>query len=86
MEAEEIEALLTPSEAGDAGFLGVQSHPELFQYPRRQLPGRLGPLSGRRQDHEVVAAPHQHSQPATFVLPRLVEDVQGDVGQQRGDR
>ncbi|WP_405692433.1 hypothetical protein [Streptomyces sp. NBC_00057] len=81
MESEEIKALPTSGEASDAGLLRVQSHPELSEHPRRQFPGLFCPLSGQRQDNEVVAVPHQHSQPVAFDPPRLVEDMQRDVRQ-----
>lgn len=86
VEAEEIEALPAPGEADNAGLLGVQSHPELFQHARRQLPGLFGPLFCRRQDHEIIAVPHQCPQPASLALPRLIENVQCDIRQQRGNR
>ncbi|MFJ8391134.1 hypothetical protein ACIQ9Q_43220 [Streptomyces sp. NPDC094438] len=52
MEAEEVEALSTPGETDDAGFLRVQSHPE---HLRGQLTRLLGAMTGRKQDYEVIA-------------------------------
>ncbi|MFD9565300.1 hypothetical protein [Streptomyces sp. NPDC059994] len=81
VEAEEIESLPASGEADDAGLLRMQSHPEPFQHLRCQLAGLFGPLFGRRQDHEIIALPHQCPQPAPFALPRLIENVQRDIRQ-----
>ena len=63
MESEEIKALSTAGETDDAGLARVQPHPEPAEHHRRQVAGLLGPLPGRRQDHEVIAVAHQRPQP-----------------------
>jgi hypothetical protein len=86
VEAEKVEALSASGKADNAGLLGVQSHPESFQHLCRQFTGLFSPLRGRRQDYKIIAVSHQCSQPAAFALPRLIEDVQSDIRQQRGNR
>ena len=61
----------------------MQAQPERVQDRRRQLAGRVGLLAAGAQDDQVVCVSDQHSQPPPLGRPRLVEDVQRDVGQQR---
>ena len=44
----------------------------------------FGPAPGGGEDHEIVRIPDQRPQ-AGRLLPGLVDDVEGDVGQQRRD-
>lgn len=83
VKAEEVEPLSASCEMHDPGLLGVQPQPEHVQDRRRRFAGLLGLLASGRQDDQVICVPDQHSQPLPAVLPRLIEDVQRDVGQQR---
>jgi hypothetical protein len=49
------------------------------------MTGLFGSFSGGAQDNEVVGEPDQDPKSST-VVPRLVEDVKRDVGEQRGNR
>ena len=84
MEAQEVEAVLTAAEVNDAGLVGVQTQPELGQHRLDPATGLLGPAPAGGEDHEVVRIADQRPQ-AGRRRPRLVETMQGDVGQQRGD-
>ena len=86
VKAQKVKALRTPDEARDPGLVGMQAQPERCQDRGDQLAGPDGLLAGRTQDDEVVRVAHQHSQPSPCVRPCLIEDVQGDVAQQRRDR
>jgi len=59
----------------------MQPQPESVQHRRHQLAGLLGLLAGGAQDHQVIRVLHQHPQPLPATLPRLIEHVQGDVGE-----
>ncbi len=84
LEAEEDKAILPPLEAGDPGLVGMQPQPQRFQ--DRLDPGLgLNDPGPRRGEHdEVVTVPDQRPQPLALSAPRLVEDMENDVGQQRG--
>ena len=64
-------------------FSGCNRNPSFVQDRRHQLAGLLGLLAGGAQDHQVIRVLHQHPQPLPAALPRLIEHVQGDVGEQR---
>lgn len=83
VEAEEIETLSAPGEVDDTGLLRMQLQPELGQHRTGQCARLLGAFPGRAQDHEIVAVPHQHPEPVPVALPCLVQDVQGNIGEQR---
>ena len=72
-----------PSREDDPGLVGVQAQPEVDQDARPVPP--LRPAPGGGEDDEVVGIADQLAQ-RRLRLPCLVEDVEGDVGQQRGDR
>jgi len=61
----------------------VQSQPESVQNRRHQLAGLHGLLAGSGQDHQVIRILHQHPQPLPATLPRLIEHVQSNIGEQR---
>jgi hypothetical protein len=83
VEAEKVKALGTPCEARDPGLLGMQTQPERPKHRRHQLAGLDGLLAGGAEDDEVVRVTHQHSQPPSLGRPRLIENAQGDVAEQR---
>jgi len=58
----------------------VQAQP---QDRRHELAGLFGLLAGGAQDHQVICILHQHPEALPAALPRLIEHVQGDVGEQR---
>ena len=64
----------------------MQPQPERGQDLPHQPAGLFGPCLRRAEDDEVVGIPHQHPEPPPVALPGLIEDVQRDVGEQRGDR
>ena len=86
MEAQEVETLRPFAKIGDPGLVGMQAQPEGFQGRLGQVPGRFGPFPGRAEDDEVVAVTDQRPQSLSTAGPRLVEDVEGDVGEQGGNR
>jgi hypothetical protein len=83
VEAQEVESFGASCKVRDPGLLGMQSQPECGQSRRGLLAGLDGLLAGRAQDDEVVRVTRQHSQSPPLGRPRLIEDVQGDVGEQR---
>ncbi len=85
VKAEEVEALRPVFGAHDLGLVRVQMQPELGQGVFGQLASLVGALAGGAQDDEVVAVTHQSPPPLPVLLPRHVEHVQGDVGEQWGD-
>jgi hypothetical protein len=64
----------------------MQPQPDRVQDRCRLFAGLLGLLAGATEDHQVICVLHQLPQPRAATLPCLIEDVQGDVGQQRADR
>jgi hypothetical protein len=61
----------------------MQSQPERRKGRRDQLAGLFGLLACRAQGDEIICVSDQHSQPLPIALPRLIEDVQSDIGEQR---
>ena len=81
MEPQEIKSLSTLGEAHDPGLVGMQSQPEVGQN-RLHPPLSLDDLAAAgTDDDEVIAIPHQCSQTRAAGLPRLVEDMEGYVGE-----
>ena len=64
----------------------MQPQPEFGENRRRPLTGLLGLLAGDAQDDEVIAVPDQRPEPCPVRRPRLVQDMQRDVGEQRRER
>jgi hypothetical protein len=85
MKAQEVKALPALGEGDDPGLVGVQVQPERCQDRRHPLTGLFGPLPGVAQHDEIIGVTNQRPQIAQR-RPVLVEDVQGDVGQQWRDR
>ena len=83
VKAQEVESLGASREAHDLGLVGMQPQPERPKDRRRQFAGLDGLLLGGAQDDQIICVPDQHSQPPPLGRPRLIEDVQRDVGQQR---
>ena len=83
LEAEEVEPLGAPGELHDPGLLGRKPQPQLGQDRRHQLAGRLGLPAGGAEDDQVICVADQHSQPPPVGLTGLIEDMQGDVCEQR---
>lgn len=72
-------------EVDGPGLVGVQLQPQGSQDVCGQLPRLVGAVTGGTDDDEVIGVARQHAVAPALCLPRLVEDVQGDVGQQRRD-
>jgi len=85
MEAQEVEAVLTTAEMHDAGLVGMQPQPESDEHRLDPAAGFFGPLPAGGEHDEVVGVTDQRPQPGAL-RPRLIHDVEGDVGQQWGDR
>jgi hypothetical protein len=58
----------------------MQPQPERSDGHGNQVAGLFGLLSGGAEDDEVVGVSGEHSQLLPFVLPRLIQHVQRDVG------
>ncbi len=86
LKSQKLEALSTSGEVSDPGLVGMQPQPESVQDRCCQLAGLLGLFTGGAEDHQVICVLHQLPQPPATALPRLIEHVQSDVGQQRADR
>lgn len=86
VKAQEVEAIPALGEAGDLGLVGVQMQPDDGQDLSRPSPGLLGPSLGGADDDEVVAVPDERPQAVPGALPFLVQHMEGDIGEQRGDR
>jgi hypothetical protein len=84
MEAQEVEAVLPISEVDDAGLVGMQPQPESDQHLLDPALCLFGSAPAGGEDHEVIRIPDQRPQ-VGHLRPGLVNDVEGDVGQQRGD-
>jgi hypothetical protein len=61
----------------------MQPQPEPVRDRRHEFAGLLGLLTGSAQDHQVIRILHQHPQPLPATLPRPIEHVQGNIGEQR---
>ena len=83
LEAQKLKALGASGEVRDPGLLRMQPQSESVQHRRHQFAGLLGLLAGGAQDHQVIRIPDQHPQSLPAALPRLIEHMQGDVGEQR---
>jgi len=84
VEAQEVEPFGTSLEVHDPGLVGMQPQPEWGQDRRHAPLGLVGARTVGAQDHEIIGVSNEHPQLPTAVRPGLVEDVEGDVGQQRG--
>ena len=81
--AQEVETSRPAPYIHDPGLVRVQPQPERSQNGLGQTTSLFGSFSSGAQDDEVVGEPDQHPQSLPTALPRLVEDVQGNVGEQR---
>jgi hypothetical protein len=61
----------------------MQPQPEHVQDRRHQLAGLFGLLARGAEDHKVICILHQHPEALPATLPRLIEQVQRDVCEQR---
>ena len=86
VEAQEVETLRPFAKIGDPGLVGMQAQPEGFQGLFGQVPSRFGSFRGRAEDDKVVAVTDQRPQSLSATRPNLVEDMEGDVGEQGGNR
>ena len=84
MAAEEVEALLAPGQLHPPRLVRMQLRPSRAEDQTPPL-GLLARPSRAAHHHEVVRVAHQHAQLRAPPLPRRVEHVQVDVGQQRRD-
>jgi hypothetical protein len=64
----------------------MQPQPEHSDSRRDQFTSHFGLLSGRAENNEVIRIPRQNPQSLSLAPPRLIQHVQRDVRQQRGDR
>jgi len=83
-EAQEVEAVLAITDVDDAGLVGMQAQPEADQHCVDPALCLFGPAPAGGEDDKIVRVADQRPQTGRF-RPRHVNDVQGDVGQQRGD-
>jgi hypothetical protein len=83
VEAQEVEAPRPAPEIHDPGLVRVQSQPERSQGGFGQVTSLFGSFPGGAEDDEVVGVADQRSRPLPRLGPRLIEDVEGDVGEQR---
>ena len=83
LKAQEDEALGASCETHNPRLFGMQPQPERLEGRCHQLTSLFGLLSGGAQDHEVICVLHQHPQPLPCALPRLIEEMQSDVREQR---
>jgi len=81
VESQEVEALYSIPEVHDRGLIGMQAQPERPQGGFGQVTGLFGTLPGGADDDEVA---DQRSEPPSTVGPCLIEDMEGDVGEQWG--
>jgi hypothetical protein len=81
VEPEEFKALRSSPKVHDPGLVGVQLQPEWCQGGFSQVPGRNSPFPAGAEDDEIIGEPGQCSQSPSRLLPRLVEDMEGDVGE-----
>lgn len=83
VEAQEVETLGASGEVHDPRLLGMQLQPKISEDLRRPFTGPFDLLAGGTQDDEVIAIPDQRPEPCPARRPRLIQDVQRDVGRQR---
>src|SRR5919106_1349530 len=82
---EKVEALATAREVDQSRLLRMQLESESRQH-RAHATSRFLDLRLRvTHHHEVIGIADQRAQERTSVLPYPVEDMQVDVGEQRGD-
>jgi hypothetical protein len=82
VKAQEVETLRSVSKIHDPGLVGMQSQPERSQSGFGQVTGLFGSFPGRAEDDKVVRITDQRSQSPSTAGPRLVKDVENDVGEQ----
>jgi hypothetical protein len=85
VEAQEVETLRPLPKISDPGLVGMQLQSERFQGLSGQVPSRFGSFLCRAEDDEVVAITDQRPQSLSTASPRLVEDMESDVGEQGGN-
>jgi hypothetical protein len=85
VKTQEVETLRSVSKFHDLGLVGMQSQPERSQRGFGQVTGLFGSFPGRAEDDEVVRITDQRSQSPSTAGPRLVKDVENDVGEQGGN-
>jgi len=81
VEPEELKALCSSPKVHALGLVGMQLQPEWCQGGFSEIPGRNSPFPARAENDEIVGEPDQCSQSPSRLLPRLVEDMEGDVGE-----
>jgi hypothetical protein len=85
-EAEENETVFTLGEASDPGLVRVQSQSQSEQDHLDSPSGLLDPTLTGTQNDKVIAIPHQYPQAGALRDPSLIQRVECNVHQQRGNR
>jgi hypothetical protein len=85
-ETEENETVLTPGKASDPGLVRAQTQSQRGQNPLDSPTGLLDSTLTGTHDDKVIAIPHQHPQAGELRDPPLIQHVERDVRQQRGNR
>ena len=83
VKSQEVEALSTLADFDNPGLAGMQVQPERGQGDFRQIASLFGSFSRGTKDDEVISKTSQRSQLLAHCLPHLIENVEGNVGQQR---
>ena len=81
---QEVEAVLAITDEDDAGLVGMQAQPESDQHRLDPALCLFGTAPAGGEDDEIIRVADQRPQTGR-VRPGRVDDVQGDVGQQRGN-
>ena len=83
LEPQKREPLGPSGEVRDPGLLRVQTQPDHVQDRRHQLTSLFGLLASGAQDHQIICVLHQLPEPLPTARPCFIEQVQGDVCEQR---
>jgi hypothetical protein len=83
---EEDKTVLTLRKASDPGLVRVQSQSQCGQDHLNSPSSLLDPTLARTQDDKVITIPHQHPQTGALRDLFLIQHMERDVRQQRGNR
>ena len=83
LEPEEHEALGTSARCAIRVFSGCSRNPRVSRTAATSSRACFGLLAGGAKDHQIICVLHQHPVPPPATRPRLIEDVQSDVCEQR---
>ena len=82
VESQKVKAFRPAPDVHDPGLVGMQSEPERLKGGFSQVTGLLGSFLGDAEDDIVISKTDQLSQSPSRPDPCLIEDVEGDVGEQ----